>query len=973
MAADGLVTVDIPFPAGGGQLGELIRAFDWSKTRLGPLDEWPQSLKSVTSMLLRSSVPMVLLWGEDGVMIYNDAYSTFAGNRHPQLLGSKVREGWAEIAEFNDHVMRVGLSGSTLAYRDQELTLVRNGVPEPVWMNLDYSPVLDESGRPAGVIAIVVETTQAILGQRRLRESEEQFRALTLATSDAIYRVSPDWIEMRQLDGRGFLQNLDRPSSRWIEDYLPAEDQPAIGAVIGRAIRTKRPFQMEHRIRKADRSIGWVFSRAVPVLDADGEITEWFGAASDVTDRRRSDARRDALVRLTREIQSLRDSDTIALAASRIIGETLEVQRVGYGIVEKDLAAFEILQAWNARGVVDIRTKMDLTRLPDLVTDVLRDKVVAVSDVMLDPRVSLAADSLIARSARSFVNVGVVEMDEIVAVFFVNCAQVRQWAQEDIDFVREIASRAHTAIERIKAEQALQQLASSLEMEVELRTRERDHIWRNTQDINVVIDHTGTFRAINPAITKTLGWREEDMLDRPVMDFIVDEDRAATKAIFAQNLRGAFPPFENRYRCVDGGFRWISWVAAAEGDLIYGSGRDITAEKEAAAALAASEEALRQAQKMEAVGQLTGGLAHDFNNILAGISGSLELINLRLGQGRISDAEKYVGAAQGATKRAAALTHRLLAFSRRQTLDPRPIDPNALVLGMEELIRRSVGPEISIETALEPNLWPTLVDPGQLENALLNLSINARDAMVNGGRLTIRTRKQPLAGPLAAEKNLSPGDYVVVSVHDTGTGMSPDIASRAFDPFFTTKPIGQGTGLGLSMIYGFARQSGGQAVIVTAPGAGTEVFLYLPRHKGQELPAEPLPAAENALVHGAGETVLVVDDEPLVRVLIVEILEELGYRAVEAGDAASALPFLESGERIDLMVTDVGLPNGINGRQLADAARAKRPGLKILFITGYAENAVLNQNNLEPGMYVMTKPFAMDAMANRIRQLIAEV
>jgi two-component sensor histidine kinase len=274
------------FPAGGGEAGQLIRSFDWSKTPLGPISGWPQSLKTMTHMLLLSPVPIVLLWGEDGIMIYNDAYSGFAGNRHPQLLGSKVREGWDEIADFNDNVMKVGLAGGTLAYENQQLTLFRHGKPEPVWMNLDYSPVPDESGRPAGVIAIVVETTQRVLAERRMRESEERFRALTTATSDIIYRASADWSEMRQLDGRGHLANIDSPEIDWHDLYLLPEDRPAVEAAIAEAVRNRSVFQYDHRVRQANGAIGWVFTRAVPILDEAGEITEWFGAATDVTGRR---------------------------------------------------------------------------------------------------------------------------------------------------------------------------------------------------------------------------------------------------------------------------------------------------------------------------------------------------------------------------------------------------------------------------------------------------------------------------------------------------------------------------------------------------------------------------------------------------------------------------------------------------------------------------------------------------------------
>ena len=386
------------------------------------------------------------------------------------------------------------------------------------------------------------------------------------------------------------------------------------------------------------------------------------------------------------------------------------------------------------------------------------------------------------------------------------------------------------------------------------------------------------------------------------------------------------------------------------------------------AELMAKEEALRQSQKMEAVGQLTGGLAHDFNNLLAGVSGSLDLMQTRIAQGRIRELERYIIGAQGAVKRAAALTHRLLAFSRRQTLDPKPTDVNRLITSMEELVRRTVGPSITVETVAKGGLWPTLVDPNQLENALLNLCLNARDAMPDGGKITIETGNRWLDDRSAAERDLPAGQYVSMCVSDTGSGMTPDIIEKAFDPFFTTKPIGLGTGLGLSMIYGFARQSGGQARIYSEVGNGTMICLYLPRHhtaESEEPVAEP-PAVQAPT---SGRTVLVIDDEALVRMLLVDTIEDLGFTALEAADGPQALKVLQSDITIDLLITDVGLPNGMNGRQVAEAAREIRPGLKVMFVTGYAENAVLSHGHLDPGMQVLTKPFDMTVLSNRIRAM----
>ncbi|MDP9510075.1 response regulator [Pseudomonas protegens] len=393
--------------------------------------------------------------------------------------------------------------------------------------------------------------------------------------------------------------------------------------------------------------------------------------------------------------------------------------------------------------------------------------------------------------------------------------------------------------------------------------------------------------------------------------------------------------------------------------------------QERTAQLRHNEEALRQSQKMEAVGQLTGGIAHDFNNMLTGIIGSLELLRRRLARGRTEDLDRLIDLGVTSANRAAGLTHRLLAFSRRQSLDSKPVEMNALVTSMGELLQRSLSESIQLDMQLCPQLWVAEADPNQLESALLNLVLNARDAMPNGGRLLVETLNQHL-GPdfTQAHDNLDPGDYVLLRVSDNGCGMPDAIIHRVFDPFFTTKPIGQGTGLGLSMIYGFSKQSHGHVSLNSTLGRGTEVSLYLPCYRGSaQLDEQPLEHQSGTAQNG--ETVLIVEDDPAVRVLVSAVLGELGYACVEAGDARSAMPILDSGQRIDLLISDVGLP-GMNGRQLAEIGRQIRPQLKVLFITGYAEHAAARGGFLDPGMQLITKPFTFDLLTAKVQEMIRD-
>nr|WP_246355563.1 ATP-binding protein [Pseudomonas reactans] len=391
--------------------------------------------------------------------------------------------------------------------------------------------------------------------------------------------------------------------------------------------------------------------------------------------------------------------------------------------------------------------------------------------------------------------------------------------------------------------------------------------------------------------------------------------------------------------------------------------------EERTAQLRHNEDALRQSQKMEAVGQLTGGIAHDFNNMLTGIIGSLELLRRRVSRGKLDDLDSLIDLGVTSANRAAGLTHRLLAFSRRQSLDSKPVEINHLVTSMGELLQRSINESIALDMRLTGQLWTAEADPNQLESALLNLVINARDAMPNGGSLTVETTNRHLDSVFtAAYGTLKPGDYVELSVSDTGCGIPESVMGRVFDPFFTTKPIGQGTGLGLSMIYGFARQSHGHVTIHSEVGKGTTVSLFLPRFIG-EIVADVTADAALLPFANAGETVLIVEDDPAVRVLVSAVLKELGYGFVEAGDADTAVPIIESDQRIDLLISDVGLP-GMNGRQLAEIGRQIRPDLKVLFITGYAEHAAVRGGFLDPGMQLITKPFTFDLLTAKVREMI---
>lgn len=602
-----------------------------------------------------------------------------------------------------------------------------------------------------------------------------------------------------------------------------------------------------------------------PVLGPDGEVEAVAGTTRDVTERKYTEARQQALSNLAEQIGTSSSLADVSAMTAKVIGEALSAKWATYKILDQKDRRVAERGDWSFGPLAQSSALIEIHG-EQRDTDLLRSgSVVQIRNVNEEPSVSQSLPLYRKWDAVSFMDVPVIANGSLAAIVHVTYNHPHLWTEHDLLLVNEVTALACAASDRIRNEQALavsearlRDLNESLEAEIEHRTKE----------------------------------------------------------------------------------------------------------------LMATEEALRHSQKIEAIGQLTGGLAHDFNNLLGGITGSLDLMRVRLAQGRSSDLSRYIDIALRSVNRAASLTQRLLAFARRQTLDPKPTNVNTLIGGMEDLIRRSIGPAIELEVVGAGGLWSTFVDAPQLESALLNLCINSRDAMPNGGRLTIETANKWLDEKWAHERDLPAGQYVSISVTDTGTGMTPEVISRAFDPFFTTKPLGEGTGLGLSMVYGFARQSGGQIRIYSELGHGTTISIYLPRHHHDAHEKEEIEVGSTLETNGSGEVVLVVDDEASIRLLVTEVLNDAGYVVLEAMDGPSALRLIQSGARIDLLVTDVGLPGGLNGRQVSDAGRALRPDLKVLFITGYAENAAIGNGHLEPGMQLLTKPFKMDTLSKRVQSIL---
>ncbi|WP_242187729.1 PAS domain-containing protein [Sphingomonas sp. CARO-RG-8B-R24-01] len=790
--------------------------------------------------------------------------------------------------------------------------------------------------------------------------------AWTLDMSTSTLHVEPD---TKAQFGRGPDEPFD------YLDLLAAihpDDRDDTIAGVQRAMADHSDYRAEVRCVWPDGSLHWLQVDGRVERDRAGKPRRVVGVSHEITDRRVIELRQRALLALSDRLREAPDTASMSFEAAAILGSTLGVCRAGYGVIDPVAETITIERDWCMPGIQTLAGVLHFRDYGSYIENLKRGELVAFADARTDPRTAESASALEAIAARAVINLPLVERGTFSALLYLSHAHPRAWSDDDLTFVRDVADRTQAAIERRRAEDALAALAETLERQVEERTRERDRTWQNSQDMLAILSEDGMILSVNPAWTSVLGWNPDEIIGRNHLAFAHPDEVSANAAARESALRGNLRQYENRYRHKDGSYRWIGWVATLEGNRLYASGRHITAERAAQADLESAQEQLRQAQKMEAVGQLTGGLAHDFNNLLTAISGSLELIQTRILQGRANELDRYVNMAQQAARRAAALTHRLLAFSRRQTLDPRPTDINRLIASFEDLLRRSVGPSVEIEIVGAAGLWTTLVDPNQLENAVLNLCINARDAMPDGGRITIETANIWLDATAARTRDMAAGQYISVCVTDTGSGMTPETIARAFDPFFTTKPLGEGTGLGLSMIYGFVRQSGGQVRIYSELGSGTTMCLYLPRSYDAEEPDLESQPTLDATARATGKTVLVVDDEPAVRALVVDTLVDLGHHVLEAGDGPSAVTLLDSDRIIDLMITDVGLPKGMNGRQLADVARVRRPDLKILFITGYAENAAVGNGHLDPGMHILTKPFAMDALSARIQQLTTD-
>ncbi|PPT71234.1 hybrid sensor histidine kinase/response regulator [Xanthomonas arboricola] len=943
------------FPYGDSAMAQAVRAYEWAATPLGPTTQWPSPLRNAVSLMLSSPESMYVVWGDALTFFYNDAYTPILGPRQPHALGAPLQELWADAWEAVRAPIEAAFAGRASRFEEVPIGMNRYGTPEDTWWTFSFSPIYLDDGRVGGAFCVTNEVTDRKVAQNRLADEHERlirlfeqapmFMAFLSGPQHRVEFANPCYSRLI-----GHRDVIGKPLAEALPDLVEQGHLHRLDEVYqsGRAYAANAlayNVQAEPGGPVERRLLDLVYQ---PIAGADGTVSGIFVQGLDITDRIGLErAVREAEVRNRQILDSVMD----------------------YAIIATDLHG--LVTSWN-EGAQRILGWSEAEMLGQTLERTFTPEDVERRQILIEAAAALESGS---------------GMDER---WHVRKSGQRFWANGSLMVLRDETGAAIGFV-KVLRDRTAERLASEALRESERRLdalvrASSQSIFSASADWRELRQLVGE-GALSDALSASLNWQQE---------MVHPDDRARLAEAIAHSIVNK-TGLDVEYRVLDADQR-VGWTLMRAIPLLdereqivewFGTAADITDKRlaeqqlrqltetleervrERSAALLLAEEKLRQSQKMEAVGQLTGGLAHDFNNLLTAISVGLELLQTRIEQGKYDRLERYVEMAQSSAARATALTQRLLAFSRRQTLAPTALEVQALVQGMHDIIARTLGPSIALQLRPAADPWKVLVDAPQLENALLNLCINARDAMPDGGELTIAVANRVLDAGAAQQLDLPIGEYVCLSVQDTGTGMSADVMSKVFEPFFTTKPIGQGTGLGLSMIYGFTRQSGGHVRIDSEVGVGTTMALYLPRFDGVLAQDEAVPATEQPLRSTAPScTVLLVEDETAIRVLMSEVLSEAGYRVIETAEGSAAVERLRSQETIDLLVTDVGLTGGLNGRQVADAGRQSRPTLPVLFVTGYAATAAVGAGQLEDGMEVLTKPFLAVDLERRVAQLL---
>ena len=763
------------------------------------------------------------------------------------------------------------------------------------------------------------------------RPSDDRFETLVNAIPQLVWMAEADgnitWYNRRWYEYTG---STFEQMQGW--GWQSVHDPDELATVMERwkaCIASGQSFDMVFPLKGRDGVFRPFLTRVNPEIDSSGRVIRWFGTNTDITQQM------DAEERLQH-----------ALSAGRGIGTWDWDVPNGKVVADERFARLY---------GVDVQAAREGAPISDFFKSIHPDDAARVQQKVLD---ALRTGAVFSEEYRLLQSDGTERWV---------IAEGRCQLSADGTPIR-FPGATFDITDRKVVEKRLLDLNAALERKVIEIARERALTWKVSPDLLGALDSRGYFVSTNPAWLTVLGWSEQEVASMSIFELLHPDDVERTRIGF--NLTQQGQPaiqFSNRYRHKNGTYRWISWVGVPEEGLVFCSGRDITEEKQQAHALQIAQEALRQSQKMEAIGQLTGGIAHDFNNLLQVISGNLQLIG-KLAKGN-EKIESRASNAQAAVQRGAKLSNQLLAFGRKQPLDPKVVHVGRLLNELDDLLRRSLGDSVEIETVIGGGLWNTFVDPSQLENAILNLAINARDAMQGSGKLTIEVHNASLDDAYAAQNpDIKAGQFVAIAVTDTGPGMTPEVVAQAFEPFFTTKPVGQGTGLGLAMVYGFMKQSGGNAKIYTELGHGTTIRLYLPR---STLSEDVVVDTDFGPADGGTETILVAEDDESVRATSVELLSELGYRVLQAADADSALAIINSGLPIDLLFTDVVMPGSLKSPELAQQARARLPEIAVLFTSGYTENAIVHGGRLDPNVDLLGKPYTGDALARKIRHVLA--